>query len=133
MTPAPLFHLVCDPAALDGAPDGWAAAMLHDGEIALLADFSGMDAINAIAHALDLATVSVLRIEETDERQNETVIAYAGSLPLVWLAPAFSEPVQAWAHKRGPMTLLVEVHGALTEDDRRRIERFVAVLGRQAD
>ena len=33
----------------------------------------------------------------------------------------------------GPMTLLVEVAGPLADDERRRIERFVALLGRQAE
>jgi hypothetical protein len=31
------------------------------------------------------------------------------------------------------MTLLVEVHGTLPDDDRRRIDRFVSLLGRQAE
>ncbi len=31
------------------------------------------------------------------------------------------------------MTLLVEADGALSDDERRRIERFVALLGRQAE
>lgn len=133
MATDPLFQFVCDPAALEGATDGWAATMLRDGDVALLADFSGMDSVNAIAHALDLVTVSVLRIEESEERQNKTVMAYAGALPLLWLAPTFSDAVREWATARGPMTALVEVDGALDGEQRRRIERFVAVLGRQAD
>jgi hypothetical protein len=31
------------------------------------------------------------------------------------------------------MTLLVETPGPLSEDERRRIERFVVILGRQAE
>ena len=31
------------------------------------------------------------------------------------------------------MTLLVEVDGALPEVERRRIERFLAILGRQSE
>jgi hypothetical protein len=60
-------------------------------------------------------------------------MAYAGSFPLVWVAPAFGAAAQRWAQERGPMTLLVTAPGALPEEDRRRIERFVALLGRQAE
>lgn len=130
---APLFRLVCVPSALDGAPAGWAAEMLCDGDVALLADDSGLDGINTVAHALGVATISVVRSEETAEQRDATVIAHAGSLPLVWLGAGFSDSVQAWAHDRGPMTLLVEVDGALSDDERRLIERFVALLGRQAE
>jgi hypothetical protein len=31
------------------------------------------------------------------------------------------------------MTLLVEAHGALPDDERRRIGRFLAMLGRQTE
>ena len=48
----PIFRLVCVPGALDGAPSGWAAEMLRDGEVALLVDDGGLEAINAVAHAL---------------------------------------------------------------------------------
>lgn len=129
----PLFHLVCVPAALDGAPDGWAAEMLRDGDVALLVDDSGLAGVDAVAHALGVATVSVVRSEATPELQAKTVMAHTGSFPLVWLAPTFSEPVRAWAKNRGPMTLLVEVDGPLSDDERRRIERFVALLGRQTE
>lgn len=129
----PLFHLVCVPAALEGAPAGWAAEMLVDGEVALLPDGSGLAGIDAVAHALGTATIPVVRSEPTPQQLDATVIAHASSLPLVWLAPAFSEPVRKWAHDRGPMTLLVDVDGALSDDERRRIERFVALLGRQAE
>ncbi len=130
---APLFRMVCVPAALDGAPDGWAIEMLRNGDVALLADASGLDGINAVAHALDLVTVSVVRAEADQAAQEETVIAHAGSLPLVWLGTAFSDDARTWAHERGPMTLLVEVDGLPPEDERRRIERFVALLGRQTE
>jgi hypothetical protein len=75
----------------------------------------------------------VIRTEETPQRQEQTVIAHAGSLPLVWVGTDFSDAARTWAHDRGPMTLLVEVEGPLPEDERRRIERFVALLGRQAE
>jgi hypothetical protein len=131
--PEPLYHLVCVPAALDGAPDGWAAEMLRDGDVALLVDDSGLAGVDAIAHALDEATVSIVRTEKTAEQQEKTVVGHAGSLPLVWLAPSFSDKVRDWAKKRGPMTLLVDVDGPLAEEERRRIERFVAILGRQTE
>jgi hypothetical protein len=130
---APLFRLVCVPSALDGAPAGWAAEMLVDGDVALLPDDSGLGGINAVAHALGVATISVVRSEPDAPQQDATVIAHAGSLPLVWLGSGFSQPVTTWARDRGPMTLLVEVDGALSDDERRRIERFVALLGRQAE
>jgi hypothetical protein len=131
--PASLFRLVCVPSALDGAPAGWAAEMLVDGDVALQPDSSALAGIDAVAHALGVAAIPVLRSEPSDAQRDATVKAHAGSLPLVWLAPAFSDDVRKWAHDRGPMTLLVDVDGMLSDDDRRRIERFVALLGRQAE
>lgn len=107
--------------------------MLHDGEVALLADAGGMTAIDAVAHSLDLRAVRVVRREDTPALQEETVIAHAASLPLVWIRESFSDAARGWARQRGPMTLLVEVDGALSQDERRRIDRFVALLGRQAE
>jgi len=130
---SPLFRLVCPPAALDGAPEDWAPEMLTDGEIALLVDDGGLHAINAAAHALDHLTVSVMRIEDTHEQQEQTVIAHARSLPLIWIAHDFTQPTRKWAVDRGPMTLLIECDGALPDDERARITRFVALLGRQTD
>jgi hypothetical protein len=130
---APIFRLVCPPAALDGAPGGWAADMLADGEIALLVDDGGLAAIDAVAHDLDLVVVSVLRTETTPGRQEQTVMAYAAALPLVWVAQSLSDDARRWARDRAPMTLLVEVDGPLPESERRRIERFVAALGRQVE
>lgn len=112
---------------------GWAAEMLRDGEIALLADRGGLDAINAVAHALDVVSLRLVRSEESVERQQDTVIAYADALPLVWVGESFSEAATAWARARGPMTLLVPADGPLSEAERRRIDRFVATLGRQAE
>jgi hypothetical protein len=129
----PIFRLVCGPAALDGAPRGWAAEMLRDGEVALLVDRGAMAAIDAVAHSLDVLAVRVLRGEATVERQEETVMAHAAALPLVWVGDGFSDAARDWARARGPMTLLVEVDGALSEAERRRIDRFVALLGRQAE
>jgi hypothetical protein len=124
-----LFRMVCVPAALDG----WSADMLRDGEVALLADGGGLDAMDRVAHALDSTTFRVVRREATAGAQEATVIAYAASLPLVWIAPAFSEEARTWARDRGPMTLLVEAADALPDVERRRIERFLAILGRQSE
>jgi hypothetical protein len=60
-------------------------------------------------------------------------MAYAAAKPLVWIAPSFGETAAAWAHERGPMTLLVEAAGPLSDDERRRVERFTVILGRQAE
>jgi len=129
----PLFRLACTPGNLDGAPAGWVSAMLQEGELALLVDDGGLDAVTALAHALDLVTVPLLRTEDEPSRQDSTVMSYAESKPLVWIADGFGEAATRWAQKRGPMTLLVETDGRLSEDERRRIERFVVILGRQAE
>ncbi len=128
-----LFRLVCTAGVLDGAPEGWVATMLEEGEIALLADDGGLEAITAVAHDLDLVTIPLLRTEDTPERQESTVMAYAASMPLIWIASGFGEAARSWARRRGPMTLLVESDGPLSDDERRRIERFVVILGRQAE
>ena len=129
----PVFRFVSSPAALAGSPGDWAVDMLRDGEAALVVDDGGLDAIVAIAHELDLVTVSVVRTESSREAQERTVRDYAGTLALVWVAPTFSAAARSWARARGAMTLLVEAEGALPDDERRRIERFVATLGRQAE
>ena len=129
----PLFRLACAPGVLAAAPDGWVATMLEEGEVALLVDDGGLDAITALAHELDMITVPVLRAERTREQQEATVMAYAASKPLIWIAAAFGEEAPEWAHKRGPMTLLVESAGPLSDDERKRVERFAVILGRQAE
>jgi hypothetical protein len=129
----PSFRFVCVPNALAGAPAGWAREMLHDGEIALLPDAGGLEAINRVAHDLDLPSVALVRGENAPGRQEETVMAYADSLPLVWVGAGFGEAAEAWARDRGPMTLLVAADAPLSEGERRRIERFVATLGRQSE
>jgi hypothetical protein len=123
---------VSAPSALTGAPSGWAREMLKEGEVALLGD-EGFEAINAVAHELDLVAVSVIRAEASAERQDATVTAYAAALPLVWVADGFTERADAWARNRGPMTLLSQSTGSLGDDERRRIDRFVAMLGRQSE
>ncbi len=129
----PLFRLACAPGVLAAAPDGWVAAMLEEGEVALLADDGGLDAITALAHELDTVTVPLLRAEDTSEQQEATVMTYAAAKPLVWIAASFGDAAQDWARKRGPMTLLVETAGALSDDERKRVERFAVILGRQAE
>ena len=129
----PSFRFVCVPNALAGAPAGWAREMLHDGEIALLPDDGGLEAINRVAHDLDLPSVALVRGEESSARQEETVMAYAAKLPLVWVAAGFGDDAEGWARNRGPMTLLVTAGAPLSEEERRRIERFVATLGRQSE
>lgn len=131
--PDPLFRLACAPAVLADAPVDWVTTMLEEGELALLADDGGIDAITDLAHALDLVVVPVLRAERTPAQQEETVIAYATSKPLIWIAPSFSERATEWAHKRGPMTLLIDSGGALDDAERKRVERFAVILGRQAE
>ncbi|HEV7805625.1 MAG TPA: hypothetical protein VGO80_07405 [Solirubrobacteraceae bacterium] len=131
--PGALFRLACTPGNLDGAPEGWVGAMLEQGELALLVDGGGLDAISAVAHRLDLVTVPLLRTEDGPEQQERTVMRYAGSMALVWVAESFGEQAVRWAHDRGPMTLLVETGEPLSDDERKRVERFVVILGRQAE
>ena len=127
---------MCVPAALAGAGvggDQWAREMLREGEIALLPADGGLAAIDDVARALDAVSVAVVRGEPDAERQERTVIEYAESLPLVWVGASFSETATEWAHDRGPMTLLVQTDGPLSDDERRRIDRFLATLGRQSE
>jgi hypothetical protein len=130
---ATAFRFVCVPSALAGAPGSWARDMLRDGEVALLADSGGLSAITDVAHSLGLVSIALVRGERSPELQEETVMAYAESLPLVWIAAQFSEAARGWARDRGPMTLLVAADAPLTGDERRRIDRFVATLGRQSE
>ena len=128
-----LFRLTCTPAVLASAPVDWVNTMLEEGELALLADGGGIDAVTELAHTLDLVVVPVLRAEQTPEQQEATVRSYAESKPLIWIAPAFSESSTRWARQRGPMTLLIESGGLLADDERKRVERFAMILGRQAE
>ncbi|WP_320669259.1 hypothetical protein [Patulibacter defluvii] len=130
--PAPLFRLVAVPAALNGTPASWAADMLRDGEVAVLVDEGGLDAIDAVARAIDATAIAVVRTEPTPEQQERTVMAHADGLALIWVAGGFSDEARAWATKRAPMTLLVEATGPLPDDERHRIERFIRILGGQA-
>jgi hypothetical protein len=129
----PLFRMVCVPDALIGTPDGWAADLLSDGELVLSAGPGGLDAVDRVLHALDFWTANVVRTESDAAAQEDTVMALAGGLAMVWIAAGFGERARTWARERGPMTLLVEVDRTLPDDERRRIERFVRLLGRQAD
>jgi hypothetical protein len=130
--PEPRFRFVCLPSALAGTPAGWARDMLEEGEVALLAS-DGLDAINQVAHDLGQIAVALVRTEKTREQQDRAVITYADSLPLVWVAADFRDETRRWAHDRGPMTLLCEAGGPLDDEERRRIDRFLASLGRQSE
>jgi hypothetical protein len=101
--------------------------------MALALDAGELDAIDAVARALDRPAVPVLRRESTPGAAEALVREFAAGLALVWIAPAFGDDTRAWARDRGPMTLLVEHDGPLPAEERRRIERFVAILGRQAE
>jgi hypothetical protein len=130
---SPTFRFVGVAGALVGAPRDWAREMLAEGEIALLADDGGLQSIDAVAHDLELVSVPLIRGEDTPAAQQQTVIAYAQALPLIWVAEAFTADTTRWARDRGPMTLLIDTARPLTDDERRRIDRFVATLGRQSE
>lgn len=127
-----LFRLVCGPAVLTNAPEGWATEMLRDGEVAILPAGNDVGALDAVARALEATAVAVVRGEPTVEQQEQTIMTHAGSLALVWVAPGFSPAAREWAQRRAPMTLLVEAEGELPEAERRRVERFVTLLSGQA-
>ncbi|MDO9352294.1 MAG: hypothetical protein Q7T55_01275 [Solirubrobacteraceae bacterium] len=129
----PIFRLVTGPAALASSPDGWASDMLADGHVSLLIDDGGIDAISDAAHALGVEAVTVLRHEATQDLQETTVRKHAHGLPLIWIGKSFSDEARRWATSRGQMTLLVENEGALSDEDRGKISRFAALLGRQTD
>lgn len=129
----PIFRLVCGPAALASAPEGWAAALLTDGHVSLLADDGGIEAISDAAHALGAEAVTVLRTEPTPALQEATVRKHAHGLPIIWIGTSFSDEARTWATDRGQMTLLVESDGALSDEERGRISRFAALLGKQAE
>ena len=132
-TPAePHFRFVSAPSALVGVPVGWAREMLREGAVALLGD-EGLTAVNTVAHDLDQVAIAVVRSEKSSEAQDETVIKLTDSLPLIWVANTFSDRATRWARDRGPMTLLVTATGPLPDEERRRIDRFVAILGRQSE
>ena len=94
---------------LDGAPEGWVARCSSEGELALLADGGGLDAISELAHRLDLVTVPLLRGEQTPEQQAATVMRLRGlQAARLGRAGVRRGHRRSWAHERGPMTLLVE-------------------------
>jgi hypothetical protein len=129
----PVFRLVAPASALEAAPAGWAGELLRQGELALALHAGELDAIDAVARALGQPAVAVLRREATSKAAEASVRESAADLALIWIAPSFGDDAVAWARDRAPMTLLVEHDGPLPEEERRRIERFVAILGRQAE
>ncbi len=130
--PEARFRFVCVPSALAGTPAGWAREMLEEGEVALLAA-EGVDAVDRVAHELDQSAILLVRTEPSRDLQDQTVMAYADALPLVWVGAEFSDAARSWARDRGPMTLLSEASGPLGDEERRRIDRFLASLGRQSE
>ncbi len=79
------FRFVCAPSALAGTPAGWAREMLEEGEVALLGA-EGLDAVDRVAHDLDQRAIVLVRTEQGRDLQDQTVMAYAEALPLVWVA-----------------------------------------------
>ncbi|MDA8067263.1 MAG: hypothetical protein M0T77_01415 [Actinomycetota bacterium] len=130
--PPTRFRFVCAPSALAGPTSGWAREMLQEGEVALLGS-EGLDAIDQVAHELGQQAILLLRSEPSPELQDRSVMTYAAGLPLVWVAGRFSAAVSRWAADRGPMTLLSEASGALSTEEQRRIDRFLATLTRQSE
>jgi hypothetical protein len=128
----PRFRFASAPSVLRGTPAGWARELLREGEVAVFGD-EGLEAIDSLAHELDLSTILLVRSEQTPVSHSTTVIDYAQSLPLIWVASEFDERAQDWARDRGPMTLLVESTGPLADEERRRIDRFVAILAPQSE
>ena len=126
------FRFVCAPSALAGTPAGWAQDMLEEGEVALLSS-EGLEAVDRVAHDLNQRAIVLVRTEQSRDLQDQTVMAYAEALPLVWVDSEFTDAARAWARGRGPMTLLSEASGALGDEERRRIDRFLASLGRQSE
>jgi hypothetical protein len=106
--------------------------MLRDGAVAVTPDDGGLASIANAARTVGVTAIPVIRGEATAEELERTVIAHADGLALVWVASSFSDDARAWAQKRGPMTLLLESAGELSADERRRVERFVAILSGQA-
>jgi hypothetical protein len=78
-------------------------------------------------------TVPLLRTEDEPSQQDATVMSYAHWPAVSPKPPAIQTSGVDRAHRRGPMTLLVETAGPLSDEERRRIDRFVVILGRQAE
>jgi hypothetical protein len=130
--PSQRFRFVCSPSALAGVSAEWSRDMLAEGELALLGS-EGLEAIDRVAHDLGQHAILLLRSESDPVGQEETVMAYAQSLPLVWVAPAFGQKARRWAAERGPMTLLTTSAGGLDAEEQQRIDRFLAILSRQSE
>ncbi len=128
-----VYRLVATSTAVARTPEGWVAENLRDGVVTLVVDDGGLDAIDAAARALDQVAVSVLRREPGPEAQEDAIIAFAGTMPLVWVSAEFSRRTRTWARERGPMTLLVPASDALPAAELARIARFVTLLSRQTD
>ena len=75
--------------------------MLEDGEVALLGA-EGLDAVDRVAHDLDQRAIVLVRTEQGRVPQDQTVMAYAEGLPLVWVASEFSDDARSWARDSRP-------------------------------
>lgn len=126
------FRFVCSPSALEASAADWARSLIEEGEVALMCS-EGLGPIERVTHDLGQAGIVVVRSERTQETQERTVMDYAGAMPLVWVSSEFTEAARIWARDRGPMTLLCESSGPLSDEDQRRIDRFIAILGRQSE
>lgn len=130
---SPLFRLVGSPRALGSVESDWMESVIQDGEVALALDDRGFDAASEFGHRFGFAALRVLREETSAEEREATVRQYAGDLALIWIAEGFSDEARTWAKARPPMTLLVESGSELESEQQRRIERFIAIIGRQID
>jgi hypothetical protein len=65
--------------------------------MALALDAGELDAIDAVARALDRPAVAVLRSESTPMAAEASVREFAAGLALVWIAPVFGDGARAWA------------------------------------
>jgi hypothetical protein len=126
----PGFHFVCVPSALVGLPAEWVTDMLGDGKIALLVDGGGFAAIDEVAHTLGLISVPLPATRGNGGASGGHGDGVRRSPP----ARVGGRRPQRDGHRLGEQSPPDDVAtGPLSEDERRRIDRFVAILGRQSE